>query len=111
ALPPWFGLGPSVQAGLVRDRAGIEAFLRALLEGATGPCDAAAVAISARFAAAADADGCLELDARLDAMKYVPELRVASIQMGRQTLRAARAIAMHPVIERLACTVERGATP
>ena len=33
---------------------------------------------------------CLDLDARLDAMRWVPELRAASVQMGRQTLRDGR---------------------
>lgn len=106
-----FGLETYVQAGLVADRPGVEAFLRALLEGATGPNDAAAVAITARLAAAGDVDGCLELDGRLDAMKFVPELRAASLQMGRQTLRAASAISAHPLVARLAHAVEAGATP
>ena len=106
-----FGLETYAQAGLVADRAGVESFLRALLEGTTGPSDAAAVAISARLAAAGEVDGCLDLDARLDAMKFVPELRAASIQMGRQTLRAASAVVGHPLVATLARAVETGATP
>ena len=106
-----FGLETYVQDGRVRDRAGVAAFLEALLTGATGPCDAAAVAISARLVTAADVEGCLELDGRLDAMKLVPELRAASLQMGRQTLRAALAVADDPRLVELSRAAEAGDTP
>ena len=39
-----FGLERYCQAGLVRDRHGLERFLLTQLEGATGPCDATAAA-------------------------------------------------------------------
>src|SRR5438445_5099831 len=84
-----FGLETYVQDGRVRDREGFEAFIAAHLEGSAGPADAAAAAIAARLARDGDADSWVALDARLDAMKSVPELRTASRQMGRQTLRIA----------------------
>ena len=97
------GLETYVQAGMVRDAAGLTAFLAAQLEGSAGPTDAVAVACAVRFASAGDLEACLDLDARLDAMRWVPELRAASVQMGRQTLRAA-AIAdappFHPAFAR-----------
>src|SRR3989442_9482790 len=82
-----FGLETCVQDGRVRDRQGLEAFTTAHLEASAGPADGPAVAIAARLARGADADGWMALDEQLDAMKSVPELRTASRQMGRQTLR------------------------
>jgi urease accessory protein len=86
-----FGLETYVQAGVVRGAADLAALLRVQLEGSAGPMDAVAVACASRFAAAGDVDGCADLDARLDAAKWVPEFRTASLQMGRQTLRVALA--------------------
>lgn len=99
------GLETYVQAGTVRDAAGLGAFLAAQLEGSAGPTDAAAVACAARFAARGDLDGCLDLDARLDAMRWVPELNAASAQMGRQTLRAAAIACPVPFLEAFARAV------
>ncbi|MBI2215739.1 MAG: hypothetical protein HYU51_00430 [Candidatus Rokubacteria bacterium] len=87
-----FGLETYVHHGQVQDRAGLEAFVIAHLEGAAGPGDAVAAAVASTLATAGDLAGCLALDARLDAMKPVPELRAASRQMGRQTLRVAAAL-------------------
>jgi urease accessory protein len=103
-----FGLETYTQAGTVKDRAGLEAFLRAHLEGSSGPADAVAAASAARFAAQGDLAACQALDDRLDAMKCVPEFRAASVQMGRQTARAAAALGGDPFIARLAVAVEDG---
>jgi urease accessory protein len=84
-----FGLEAYVQAGLVRDWRGVLGFLRAYLEGATGPCEATA-AVAARAALGRGClDECRRLDEALEAMKPVREFREASRQMGRQTLRVA----------------------
>jgi urease accessory protein len=86
------GLETYAQEGRVRDRAGLEAFVTAHLEGAAGPGDAVAVAVATRLAAGGDLAAWCALDARLDAMKTVPEFRAASRQMGRQTARVAAAL-------------------
>jgi urease accessory protein len=105
------GLETYAQAGLVEDRAGLEAFVRAHLEGSAGPADAVAVAAATRAAATADLDGCLALDTRISAMRFVPEFTAASKQMGRQTLRVAAAWARDPVLEAFAARVDAGGTP
>ena len=105
------GLETYVQEGLVKDRAGLEAFVRAHLEGSAGPSDAVAVATTVRRAMADDLEACLEIDARLDAMRVVPEFSAASRQMGRQTLRVTVAWAKDPWLEALDARVDAGATP
>jgi urease accessory protein len=105
------GLETYVQAGLVGDGAGVAAFLEGQLEGSAGPTDAVAAACAARFAAGGDLPACLDLDARLDAMRWVPEPRAASIQMGRQTLRTASIAHPTPVLESLARAVADDRTP
>ena len=106
-----FGLETYVQEGTVTDRAGLEGFVVAHLEGSAGPCDAAAVAVALRLAAAGDVAGWVALDARLEAMKSVPEARAASRQMGRQTLRVAAALEDDVVLAALARSVDDGLTP
>jgi urease accessory protein len=95
----------------VRDRADLEAFVRAHLEGGAGPCDAVAVAHAARRAAAGDVAGLVALDERLEAMKCVPEFRAASRQMGRQTLRVAAGLHGDPVLNELVRFVDEGLAP
>jgi urease accessory protein len=84
-----FGLERYCQAGLVRDRHGLERFLVTQLEGAAGPCDATAAAAALRGLARDDLAACQRLDEQLEAMKVVREFREGSRQMGRQTLRVA----------------------
>jgi urease accessory protein len=84
-----FGLERYCQAGLVRDRHGLERFLLTQLEGATGPCDATAAAGALRALVRGDVEACHRLDEELEAMKVVREFREGSRQMGRQTLRVA----------------------
>ena len=105
------GLETYCQAGLVKDRAGLEAFVRAHLDGSAGPSDAVAVATTVRRATADDLEGCLEVDARLHAMRVVPEFSAASRQMGRQTLRIAAAWAKDPWLEGFAARVDAGTSP
>jgi len=102
------GLETYVQDGVVRDRAELEAFVAALLDGSAGPTDAVAVVAAVRLAAAGDVAAWLELDARLEAMKPVPESREASRQMGRQTLRVAAALGPDRVLAELARAVAEG---
>ena len=106
-----FGLETYAQEGRLRDRAGLEALVVAHLDGAAGPSDAVAVALASRLAAGGDVRGLVALDARLDAMKCVPEFRAASRQMGRQTLRAAAALGDDPILGELARAADEGLTP
>ena len=106
-----FGLETYVQEGAVRDREGVEAFLRAYLEGSAGPSDAVAVALAWDQGSLGEVAGLFELDARLDAMRPAAELREASRQMGRQTLRAAAALGDDPVLSELLHAVDDGLAP
>jgi urease accessory protein len=87
-----FGLETYVQEGAVRDHDGVLRFLQAYLDGSAGPSDAVAVVLAWERARADDLRGLLDLDARLDAMRPAAELREASRQMGRQTLRVAASL-------------------
>ena len=106
-----FGLETYAQEGAVRDRAGLEAFVTAHLEGSAGPADAVAVAAAVRLAAASDVAEWIALDERLEAMKPVPETREDSRQMGRQTLRVAAALGADPFLAELARAVADGLAP
>ena len=105
------GLETYAQDGRVRDRATLEAFVTAHLEGAAGPGDAVAVAVANRLAVACDVAGWSALDLRLDAMKAVPEFRAASRQMGRQTARVAAALVEDAVLASIARAIDDGLVP
>jgi urease accessory protein len=106
-----FGLEAYCQAGLVRDRRGLLAFLRAHLEGTVGPCDATAALAVRDALAVSDVDECRRLDGVLDAMKPVREFRDASRQMGHQILRVTAELTGHPLIGAYLEEVEDGARP
>jgi urease accessory protein len=103
-----FGLETYAQEGRVRDRDGLDAFVTAHLEGAAGPGDAVAVAVATRLAAGDDLAAWYALDARLDAMKTVPEFRTASRQMGRQTARVAAALGDDTVLASIVSAIDDG---
>lgn len=105
------GLETLAQAGALRAREDVERLVTAHLEGSAGPCDAVAVALAARAAGAGDLAACVEIDGRLEATRCVPEVRAASVQMGRATLRAARAFSGDALVGRLAAAVDDGVTP
>ena len=94
-----FGLEICVQSGEVRDVSGVEAFLRAYLESSVAPTDAVALQCAQRAASNDDLAACLALDQTLDAMKAAKELRDASCQMGRQTLRVATSLSSYPLLD------------
>jgi urease accessory protein len=106
-----FGLETYVQEGTARGGADAAAFVTAYLEGAAGPSDAVAVALALDLAQAGDEAGLLALDARLDALRPAAELREASRQMGRQTLRVAAALTNAPVLRRFHEEAEANRTP
>jgi len=106
-----FGLEHCVQSGEVADAAGVEAFLHAYLEGCTAPADAVALICARRYAAKKNLAACLALDEMLDAMKAPSELRDASRQMGRQTLRVASHLRDIPLLAEFSDAVASEATP
>jgi urease accessory protein len=106
-----FGLESCVQSGEVRDAAGVEAFLCAYLEGCAGPTDAVAVICARRAAADESLGSCLALDETIDAMKAPSELRDASRQMGRQTLRVATHLPCHALLKGYGKAVAEETTP
>jgi urease accessory protein len=105
-----FGLETFVQTGAVRDAGETESIIRAQLQGSAGQADAVAVVVAARAAEADDLAACLELDLTLEAMKPAAELREASRQLGRQTLRTARALIEAPLIREFARLADADAT-
>lgn len=82
-----FGLETLVQSGRVQSADDVASFLRAHLENSAAPTDAVAALCAHNYALAHDLDSCLRLDRMLDALKPAAELRQASRQLGRQTLR------------------------
>jgi len=105
------GLETYCAAGLVADRAGLEAFLRAHLEGSAGPCDATAAVGALRAGGVRDLAACAEIDGTLEAMKVARELREASRQMGRQTLRIGAALTEDDRLARYQADLEAGRVP
>ena len=98
-----FGLETYVSEGLIRDASGVEQFLRSYIEGSVATIDVV-VALSSRriaFAGRSARPQCVELDQMLDAMKSSSELRSASRQMGRQTLRIATELRLSETTDEL----------
>jgi len=63
------------------------------------------------LATAGDLAAWCELDARVDAMKVVPEFRAASRQMGRQTARVAAALGDDAFLTGVARAIDEGLAP
>ena len=105
------GLETYVQAGTISDAGGVEAFIRAFLEGSAAPMDAKAAAFACRAALDDDLAACLRLDGILDAAKVAQELREASRQMGRQVLRIAVNLSPQALLQDLYSSASSGATP
>ena len=106
------GLETLVQCGRAQNAGDVAAFLRAYLECCAAPTDAVAVLCARNYALARDLDACLRLDQQLDALKSAYELREASRQMGRQTLRVLNELAGESrFVTRFAAEVESGAAP
>ncbi len=106
-----YGLETYVQRQIIDDIAGAERFVRAYLQGAMGYADATALVNALRAARIEDLDHCLELDLILDAMKPVAELREASRQMGRQTLRILSTLRDESLIGEFARRADVNTTP
>jgi urease accessory protein len=106
-----FGLESYVQSGGVADAAGVEDFLRAYLGGSAAPMDLVAMLCAWRSAKAGDLGDCISLDETVDAMKTASELRDASRQMGRQTLRVANHFASHALLDEFGKAVAAERSP
>ncbi|WP_338675095.1 urease accessory UreF family protein [Streptomyces sp. SCSIO 30461] len=96
------GMEAAVKAGRIRDAAGLGAFCQGRLH--TTGLTAAALA-----AAAADGLDPLALDAAADARTPSPVLRTTARRLGRQLMRAARAVWPSPELDALAAARPRGA--
>ncbi|HUY13299.1 MAG TPA: urease accessory protein UreF [Terriglobia bacterium] len=105
-----FGLEWYVQEGIIRDAAGVKEFLETYLESSAGPKDAVAMIHSMDAARRTDLPAVLEIDQTLEAMKPASELREASRQMGRQTLRTAASLIEDRFLEDLFALIESGET-
>jgi len=106
-----FGLEYYVQSSGVTDAAGVEDFLHAYLQGSVAPTDAVALLCAWRAGQSGDLDSCLALDQTLDAMKTASELRDASRQMGRQTLRVVNHLSSHRLLTEFGQAVSEDVTP
>lgn len=106
-----FGLEYYVQQGLIRDACGVQEFLESYLECSAGPQDAVAVAYCLELARDHNLDDVLQIDQTLEAMKPATELRQASRQMGRQSLRVAASLTQDPYLMDLFHRVESSETP
>lgn len=106
-----FGLEYLTQSCKINDAQDVENFLRAFLECSMAPTDAVAMLCAARAAKACDLVACFHLDEKLDAMKIANELREASRQMGRQTLRVANHLLIDTLIKSFSQAVKEDSTP
>jgi urease accessory protein len=106
-----YGLETYAQRDALRDAGQTESLVRAQLQGSVGQADAVAVVLTSRAFKAGDLVQCLDLDTMLEAMKPATELREASHQLGRQTLRTARALLDAPLVSEFAGIADTNVTP
>ncbi len=106
-----FGLEWYVQAGTISDATSLESLVRSYLEASVAPTDAVLLLCSWEAGRAGDIERCLRIDAMLDALKPAQELRSASRQMGKQTLRIASSFLAHDLTQAFFRSVEECLTP
>jgi urease accessory protein len=106
-----FGLETCVQSGRVKNGDDVASFLRAYLEGSAAPMDAIAALCSRQAAIRRDISVCVRLDQMLEALKTAAELREASRQMGRQTLRILNELSADRFVVDFSSEVESGTAP
>lgn len=97
-----FGLEALVQAEKVCDARGVETFLRTYLQYSAAPTDAVLAACARHAALAGEIDACVRIDHKVHASKLASELRDASCQMGRQTLRILGELSQDAFVKRFA---------
>jgi urease accessory protein len=107
-----FGLEYYIQSGKVRDADGVRSFIRANLTGSLGTADAVAMLAALRLAEGDDnIHSIIALDQTMEAMKPIEEVRNASRQMGRQTIRVAASLQDHSLLHSYFQAVDVDATP
>ena len=102
------GLETYVSEGAVRDRKGVEEFLKASLRGLTAKSDALILRLCCEAAGREELDTIVRFDRLTHSMKLAKELREGSLQAGTQLLKVMRALHSFPLLERFAEEVEKG---
>jgi urease accessory protein len=95
------GLETFVADGLVADREGLVRFIESYLIGLLARCDLVFVKLAYLSAIEADLEGISRLDHLIHAMKCSRELRLASMQMGRQMLQVMKGLYASSLVQQL----------
>jgi urease accessory protein len=106
-----FGLESYVQSGTVSSAESVEHFLRTYLGSSAAPTDLVGLLCAWKAGKSEDLGACIALDETLDAMKTASELREASRQMGRQTLRVVNHFANHALLSEFGAAVAADLSP
>ncbi len=104
-------LEPSVQEGLVHDRASCQQLLTTLCTNALGPCDLVFCRAAYRHARGGDVAALTALDRLLTAHKVARELREESQHTGKAFLRASLALTSAPLVAAYFQAIQEGHTP
>jgi len=102
------GLETYVSEEIIRDRKGLEKFLKAYLTGLIAKNDALFLKLSWEAAEREELNTILRLDRLAHSMRLAKELREGSLQAGRQLLKVMRALHSSNLLERFAGEVETG---
>ena len=100
------GLETFVADGLVADRRGLVRFIESYLLGLVARCDLIFVRLALLSAAQGDVEGVGRLDHIIHAMKCSKELRLASMQMGRQMLQVMKGLYASALVQQLSRGLE-----
>ena len=102
------GLETYVNEEIIRDRMGLEKFLRAYLTGLTAKNDALFLKLSWEAVEREELNTILRLDRLTHSMRLAKELREGSLQAGRQLLKVMRTLHSSNLLENFAAEVETG---
>jgi urease accessory protein len=102
------GLETYVNEEIIRDRKGLENFLKAYLTGLTAKSDALFLRLSWEAAEREELSTILRLDKLTHSMRLAKELREGSLQAGRQLLKIMRALHSSNLLEHFGQKVETG---
>lgn len=101
-----WGLETYVNDGIVKDRKGLEEFLKAYLTGSIVSSDALIMKLSFEAAEREDIDTILYFDRLIHSMKLARETREGSIQIGKQLLRVMAELHRSTLFESLHYGIE-----